>query len=108
MAKVIWTDAAIADLPRIFDYIAESSQSLDRADQVCQELLTTAYERLGLMPDSGAIVEELREFNAREIYRHGYRFIYVHLAGACYVGQCIHASRDLVRHHDPDRWTRIP
>jgi plasmid stabilization system protein ParE len=83
MAKVVWTDPAIADLGRIFDYLARETQSTDRAEALCLELLDTAQSRLQRSPHSGAPVEELRDFGARELYKHGYRIIYVHQGDAC-------------------------
>ena len=59
------------------------------------------------MPNSGALVEELKDIGARELYKHSYRIIYLHRGDACYVIQCIHSSRDLIRHIDPDRWLDI-
>ncbi|MEX2174473.1 MAG: type II toxin-antitoxin system RelE/ParE family toxin [Pirellulaceae bacterium] len=103
MAKVIWTDPAVADLAAIYDYVAKDSQSFDRADQLCAELLAAA-QQLERFPNAGALVEELLDIHAREIYRHGYRIIYVHPNDACYILQCIHSSRDLIRHLDPDHW----
>jgi plasmid stabilization system protein ParE len=107
MAKVIWTEPALADLCRVFDYLAREMQSADRAEAICLELLDAAYRRLQRLPDSGSPVEELRDFGAREILKHGYRIIYVHRGDACYVAQCIHASRDLVQHLDPERWEKF-
>lgn len=107
MANVIWTDPAIEDLLRIYDHIARHTQSYERAQQFCLELLSAAYSRLGRFPDSGAPVEELCDYAAREIYKHGYRVIYVHVGDGCYVAQCIHSSCDLARHIDPGRWSRF-
>ena len=59
------------------------------------------------MPNSGALVEELKDIGARELYKHSYWIIYLHRGDACYVIQCIHSSRDLIRHIDPDRWLDI-
>jgi plasmid stabilization system protein ParE len=57
VAKVIWTDPAVADLARIRDYIARETQSDDRAEQFCLQLLAATYDRLGRLPDSGASVK---------------------------------------------------
>ena len=59
------------------------------------------------MPGGGALVAELADLSAREIYKHSYRIIYLHQGDACYVIQCIHSSRDLARHLDPARWTDL-
>lgn len=61
MAKVIWTESAREDLSQIFDYLAQSSQSIELAERICTELLSAAYERIGEWPDSGSLVPEGRE-----------------------------------------------
>jgi plasmid stabilization system protein ParE len=107
MAKVIWTDPALADLARIFDYLAGQMQSAERAEALCLELLDAAYSRLGQFPESGAPVEELRDYGARELYKHGYRILYIRDGDACYVAQCIHSSCDLPKHLEPERWAKF-
>jgi hypothetical protein len=37
MAKVSWTEPALNDLGRIYDYLARQSQSLDVAERICNE-----------------------------------------------------------------------
>ncbi len=108
MAKVIWTKPAVTDLASAFDYLARQSRSVDIAERVCNEILEASYDRLEALPNSGAPVEALREIGAREIFAHSYRVIYVHRDGACYVIICIHSSRDLIRHLDPQRWASLP
>jgi plasmid stabilization system protein ParE len=108
MAKVIWTKPAVTDLAAAFDYIAIQSRSVDTAERICNDILDGSYERLETFPDSGAPVEALRHISAREIYIHSYRVIYVRRDDACYVIMCIHSSRDLARHLDPERWEKLP
>jgi len=108
MAKVIWTDSALNDLAQVFDYLAERMQSVDRAEELCLDLFHASVARLQRLPDSGALVEELAEWQAREIYRNSYRIIYVRRGNACYVNMCIHGSRDLVRHIDRNLWDQLP
>jgi len=108
MAKVIWTRPAVKDLESAFDYLARQSRSAAVAERICTELLDASYERLERLPRSGAPVEELRHIGAREIYKHSYRIIYVERGDACYVIMCIHSSRDLIRHLDPERWESLP
>ena len=107
MAKVIWTEPALADLGRIFDFLATSTASADTAERICEDLLEKTYSRLGVLPDSGALVYELRDYGAREIYVHAYRIIYVHEGDACYIRQCVHSSRDLIQHIDPEHWNDL-
>src|SRR5688572_2970375 len=108
MAKVIWTGPALRDLESAFDYLATASRSVDVAERVCTEILDASFTRLETLPDSGAIVEMLKHIQAREIYKHSYRVIYVHRDEVCYVLMCIHSSRDLLRHLDPQRWATLP
>ncbi len=95
------------DLARVFDDIAEGMQSADRAEQFCLDLLEATISRLRTMPNSGALVAELAEWQAREIYRSSYRVIYVHRGDACYVNMCIHSSRELAWHIDRARWDAL-
>jgi len=104
MAKVIWTTPTLNDLGQIFDYLAAKTCSTEVAERICDELLTASYERLERFPASGSPVIEGKKHSAREIYRHSYRIIYVIRSGACYVVRCIHSSRDLARHLNPDDW----
>jgi plasmid stabilization system protein ParE len=106
MAKVIWTEPALNDLGRIYDYLAASSQSFDVAERICDELLTTSHTRIGRSPKTGSLVAEGKKHGAREIYKHSYRIIYVQRSDACYVVRCIHSSRDLARQLDPADWPK--
>ena len=108
MAKVLWTDPAIQDLAGIFDYLAHSTGSAERAETICLDLLEGSIDRLGVLPRSGALVPELAEWQAREIYRQSYRIIYVCEGEVCYVRMCIHSSRDLARHIDQTHWRKVP
>jgi plasmid stabilization system protein ParE len=108
MAKVVWTGPAVTDLTAAFAYLAKASGSVDVADRVCTEILDASYDRLETFPDAGALVDPLKHIHAREIYKHSYRIIYIHRNDACYVLMCIHSSRDLVRHLDPQRWAGLP
>ena len=108
MAQVIWTDSALNDLAKVFDYLTERMQSVDRAEEFCVNLFQASVERLQRLPDSGALVEELAGWQAREIYWNSYRIIYVRKGDACYVNMRIHGSRDLARHIDRDLWDQLP
>jgi plasmid stabilization system protein ParE len=108
VAKVIWTDSALDDLAQIFDYMARETQSLDRAEEFCLDLVATTHKRLHRFPASGALVPDLAEWKAREIYLKSYRIIYTHRGGACYVNMCIHSSRDFARYIDRVRWIDLP
>lgn len=107
MAKVIWTEPARNDLARIYDYLAGVSRSCELPERICEEILEASFERLAVLPDSGAPVLEAQEHGAREIYKHSYRIIYMHRGDACYVVRCIHSSRDLARQLDPTNWPKF-
>lgn len=108
MAQVIWTDAALGDLANVFEYMAKSMSSFERAEAFCLDLTDHAKSRLGALPKSGALVHDLLEWHAREIFRHAYRIIYVQRGDARYVNMLIHSSRDLAIHLDRARWENIP
>ncbi|MDX1947891.1 MAG: type II toxin-antitoxin system RelE/ParE family toxin [Pirellulaceae bacterium] len=107
MAKVIWTEPARDDLARIYKYLAEQTRSFDLAERICDEILLAALDRLATLPGSGSPVLEAREHGAREIYKHSYRIIYIQRGDACYVVRCIHGSRDLAQHLDPENWPKF-
>ena len=104
MAKVFWTKSGLADLGRIYEYLARSSRSFDLAERICVELLAAANDRLQLLPDAGSPVDVASRYGAREIYKHSYRIIYVHQGEACFVVRCLHSSRDIVEQLDPENW----
>lgn len=106
MAKVVWINAAIGDLQQVFSYVAGKLSPV-RAEEICDDILS-ATDQLERFPDSGTIVPELTYYQAREIYRHSYRMIYVHRGDGCYIVFCVHSSRDLIRSLDASRWDELP
>jgi toxin ParE1/3/4 len=55
-AKVIWTEAAIADLEVVYDFLAE--KSLTAAQQIVESILKRTSQ-LELFPESGMVVQSL-------------------------------------------------
>jgi len=104
MAKVVWTGPALIDVDDIFRYLARASQSADVAARICDEIIQFAQDFLERLPSGGALVEQGRDFGAREIYKHGYRLIYVRRGEHCYIVRCIHSSRDIARELHPADW----
>jgi len=102
LVHVIWSNEAIRDLAAIKDYIAASS--LENAERFCLSFLD-APDRLERFPRSGQAVPEFGIESIREIQFHGYRIIYQVAEGACYIRAVIHASRDMLRHINPEDWT---
>ena len=104
MVYVIWTRSALDDLRKIKEYIEE--QAPQAAERFTKELLA-APKRLADFPLSGQAVPELAhrtDLGVREVIYRNYRILYLPREGACYIVACIHGSRDLLRHIDPDVW----
>jgi plasmid stabilization system protein ParE len=57
--KIYWTDAAVADLAQLADFIA-ARDSIERAHEVCDRL-EDAASSLASSPNRGRIVPELQE-----------------------------------------------
>jgi toxin ParE1/3/4 len=102
MARVVWTDEARKRLDEIVAHIA--ADSVDNAIRFERGIIQ-ASRRLETFPHAAAIVEELREYDVREIYFGAYRILYVVREETCYIVSVIHGSRDLLRHISPDDWT---
>lgn len=64
MARLIWTEPALADLESIADYIA-----LDKPDAATRYVkqVFTAVERLVRFPKSGAVVPEIPHLPYRQV-----------------------------------------
>ena len=73
MAELIWSDAAIADLEGIHDYIARDSHQYAR-HQV--ERIYRSTEHLRRFPESGRHIPEFPYLPHREIVVDNYRVIY--------------------------------
>lgn len=73
MAKIVWTDVAIADLNDIGEYIAKNSE---RYAQITVSKLFHSVDVLEQYPDSGKVVLEFDDTNIRELIRGSYRIVY--------------------------------
>ncbi len=71
--KVIWADAAVADLDAAADYISKDSPAY-AASFVLQSL--KAARSLGDLPERGRVVPEFKREDIREIFVFSYRLIY--------------------------------
>jgi len=74
VARVRWSNQALADLEAIGDFIARDAPSVA---QVFVERVFTAVKRLEAFPRSGRIVPEISQEDIREIIFGSYRIVYV-------------------------------
>lgn len=101
MARVIWTNPALADVQRIIEYISNDSQYY--AERVGNRIVQ-APRRLKQFPLSGRVIAEFSDNNIREIIYGAYRIIYLIREDVCYIVAVIHSSRNLLLHVNPDDW----
>jgi len=73
MAEIIWSDDALDDLEKVYDFIARDSQLFAR-HQI--ESIHNAVGRLLRFPKSGRHIPEFPELPHREIIIGSYRVIY--------------------------------
>ena len=74
MARVRWSNQALADLEAIGDFIARDAPSVA---QVFVERVFAAVTRLEAFPQSGRVVPEIGQEDIREIIFRSYRIVYV-------------------------------
>ncbi len=72
--KVLWTDAAVAQLEAIHDYMAQTSPEYARRTI---DRLTRRSIQIGTFPFSGRMVSEYDVNEVREIIEGSYRIIYL-------------------------------
>jgi plasmid stabilization system protein ParE len=71
--KVIWANAAVADLDAAADYISKDSPAY-AGSFVLRSL--EAARSLGDLPERGRLVPEFKREDIREIFVYSYRLIY--------------------------------
>ena len=94
MAEIIWTDEALDTLDKIAEYIAISSEA------AASRLVIRVFEitdRLEQFPESGRLVEELREMAYREVIVNPCRVIYKIENETVYILHVARQERDLRR-----------
>ena len=72
--KVLWTDAAVAQLEAIHDYIAQTSPEYARR---IIDRLTKRSIQIAAFPFSGRMVREYELNEVREVIEGSYRIIYL-------------------------------
>ena len=94
MAEIIWTEEALTTLEGIVEYIAVSSET------AASRLVIRVFkktDRLGQSPESGRLVEELREMAYREVIVNPCRVIYKIENETVYILHVVRQERDLRR-----------
>ena len=90
MARLVWTEPALADLDAIAEYIA-----LDHPD-AARRLVTTVFEkveRLKRFPRSGAVPAELRGLPCRQLVVPPCRLFYRVAGKTVYILHVLRAER---------------
>ena len=72
--KVLWTDAAVAQLEAIHDYVAQTSPEYARR---IIDRLTKRSIQIASFPFSGRMVQEYELNEVREVIEGSYRMIYL-------------------------------
>lgn len=90
--RVLWTDAAIAQLQGIHDYISQTSA--DYAIRIIDRLTKRSIQ-IAEFPNSGRMVPEFERNDIREVIEGPYRIIYLVGAEQVEVLAVIHGARDL-------------
>ena len=89
--KVIWADAAVADLDAAADYISNDSPAY-AASFVLKAL--KAAQSLGELSERGRLVPEFTKEDIREIFVFNYRLIYRIEENRVSILALIHGRRD--------------
>ncbi|MGI9105823.1 MAG: type II toxin-antitoxin system RelE/ParE family toxin [Pyrinomonadaceae bacterium] len=72
--KVLWTDAAVAQLAALHDYLAQASPEYARR---MVDRLTKRSRQIAAFPFSGRTVREYELNEVREVIEGSYRIIYL-------------------------------
>jgi toxin ParE1/3/4 len=89
--KINWTDAAIAHLSSINDYVSEHSPG--RAARLTEKILDRSVQ-FATFAYSGRMVPEFRRADVREVIEGSYRIIYRILPAQIDVVAVIHVRQD--------------
>jgi len=103
MVRVVWTQEASDRLAEIVAYIAQDSP--ENALRV-ERAIIQASRRMETFPFAGGVVEDLHQYDVREIYYDVYRILYVVKEDASYIVCVIHGSRDLLSNVNPEDWVQ--
>lgn len=92
MARVIWTDPALAELDASAEYIARDSP---RQASLFVQRAFRATDRLEDLPRLGRIVPEIGEEAVRELILRPYRIVYILRGSDVLIALVHHAARPL-------------
>ena len=95
MAKLIWTEPALDNLNDIAEYIAVSNPV------AAKQLVSTVFDkvdRLEMFPESGRIVEEIKELGYREVVVNPCRIFYKIEKETAFILHVLRQERDLRRY----------
>ncbi len=95
MARLIWTETALADIEEIAQYIA--LENVDAARRLVHNIFNAA-ERLETHPNSGRKVPELMKTAYREVIVNPCRIIYRVEKGKVYILYVMRGERMLRRY----------
>ena len=92
MAEIIWTENALDGLDKVAEYIAVSSPN------AASKLVVNLFEkvdRLELFPESGRLVEEVKEMGYREVIVNPCRVMYKIEGETVFILYVLRQERDL-------------
>ena len=90
--KLVWSEAALADLAGIRDFIARDSE---RYAAGFVQRLVDAADILQIHPEIGQAVLELKKYRIRQLIFQNYRMLYQVREDNVRVLVVVHAARDL-------------
>jgi plasmid stabilization system protein ParE len=91
MGQVIWSPSALEDIEQIAQFIAR-----DSADQAALFVgrLMEAKDRLGSIPLSGRVIQEIGHPDCREIIYGAYRVMYRLQGEDVWITSVVHGAQD--------------
>lgn len=95
MAQIIWTNTALDCIDETAEYIAVSNPSA--ASKLVRNIFEKA-DRLELFPESGRLVEEVKDMGYREVVTNPCRVIYKIEDDQVFILHVVRQERDLRRY----------
>ncbi len=92
MAQVVWTEAALADLDAIADYIGLDKPEAAKLDV---QRIFCRVEQLSADPESGSKSRELKSWRYRQIIEPACRVFYRHAGSRVFILYVMRAERVL-------------
>lgn len=95
MAEVVWTESALNDIESVAEYIALDN-TLAASKFVQSVFLKT--DRLQDFPESDKVIQELSEFNYRELQVNPVRVLYKTIQNEVVILGVVRQERDLLKY----------